>query len=314
LVDQRKWELEEADLEATPKEEGPGYGGKITFKASSTISAVRLESFFRYCKPEFKHWEAYDNLIMEIYSPPDQQGSTALRTPLTLQVKDGAGRRFKMPISPTAEKGKPVTINVFKIGEEINVADVNQIVLFTPTSLVADQTVFLNYIKLVSSGVTETTGPFVIFKGLQVEQNKIKPGESVVFTATFSITNPFRSNYNLYIHIYRAKDSAGWISINKDPRIPTNQWPVNQDVVEGPFSVPIPPNASAGIYNIEMGLFIPITLSSPKAKYLKYRRGKNGIYYVSEPTFPVDYIKQPYVNYEEYGDWVVGTFEVLPPE
>jgi hypothetical protein len=312
LVDLKKWQPRGCLIEQDIDNAAEGkYVAKITyFKNQGCCPSAILDSFFRYSDPKYSNWAEYDILQFQIYGPKDKEGHTYLGCPVNLQVKDKSERRYQWPLPTTQEKGKPITFILSQIGKAVDLTDIGNLSFWLAgTSPNEDWIIYLDDIRLVSLGVEKQAEPFVKFEGIKVSPDKVRPNEEIDIEPSFSISRRFTEDYGLYIHIYRSSDKAGWFNADTTPSPPTTAWELNKVIKQGPFRVYIHPNAPPGKYSIEMGLFLTRQLPSG-ANYVKYYRGKNGIYYIGQPVYPLDYFKQPYVNYEEYGDWVVGSFEV----
>lgn len=315
LEDVRKWELRSATLEQDADNAADAkYAGKVTYlKNNGCCPGALLDSFFSYSEPKYAEWQNYDELQLYIYGPKDSEGRTYLKYPVQLLIKDRSGRRFTFSVPNNQEKSKPLVILLSEVGKAVDLMDIGTLNFYvgqTPED--QDWVIYLDNIKLASLGLDKPKGPFVKFEGLKITKDKIKPGEEIEIAPSFSISSRFIDDYDLYIHIYRAYDHAGYKDINISPSPPTTAWEVNKTISQGPFKIYIPPNAPPGKYDIEIGLFLSRQTTS-ESGYVKYHRGKDGTYYIEQPRFPDDYFKQPYVNYEQYGDWVVGSFELTSP-
>ncbi|MCM8795833.1 MAG: hypothetical protein NC928_04025 [Candidatus Omnitrophica bacterium] len=315
IVDLKKWQAVNCFIEQNSENVAEGsYSAKVTYlKGKGCCPSVLLESFFRYSDPRYSDWTEYDILQFQIYGAKDAEGHTYLKYPVYLQVKDKSERRFQWPIATTQEKDNPVKFILSNIGKEVDLSDIGNLSFFVSgTPAEEDWTIYLDNIRLISLGLERIREPFVRFEGLKISKDRIKPGEEIEITASFSISHEFSEDYNLYIHIYRTLDKVGWINADIFPSPPTTQWKKAEIITQGPFSIYIPPDTPPGKYSIEIGLFLARQVSVD-TNYIKYHRGKDGVYYIQQPSYPIDYFKQPYVNYEEYGDWVVGSFEVITP-
>ncbi|MFH1995398.1 MAG: hypothetical protein ABIJ27_00190 [Candidatus Omnitrophota bacterium] len=305
LVDVRKWELSGAVIEQEKENVAQGkQAAKITFNEGG-MPTVRLNNFFRYSNPKYHDWLLYDELRFYVYGP-EKDGHTYSNTPLTLQIKDRTGRRFTVGIPGTTEKDKPYVINLSAVGEKIDLGDIDDFNFYRGG---AQATIYLDDVWLVSFNLGNETGPFVTFEGTKLSQNSVRPGGTIDIELSFSISRKFKKNYALFMHIYRQNDKAGYINADSSLIPQATEWKVGEIITQGPKRVYIPDDTPPGIYDIEAGLFIE-QKTQEGASYVRYYRGKDGVYQIDQPTYPSDTFKQPYVNYEKYGDWVVGTFTV----
>lgn len=308
-VDLYKWEMRDATAERVTVEGSDKTVGKITFLKDSGCPAIILENSFKRSHPRYSNWSYYDDIEFEMYQDKNEKGSTALTFSATMQIKDKTGRRFQEIISPPPEKGKPATYPLHKAANAVDLTQIGNFTLFT-LGAAENKIAYLNYVKLVVRKREGEKGPFIKFEGLKLVNATLKPGEVLEFEATFSITRKFIIDHDLFLHIFRTSDGAGHINADTTPTIPTTKWEVNKPVTIGPLAVYIPEDAPAGKYGIEMGLFI--SRQTPKgARYVKVHKSKDGVFRIDRPQYPMDFFRQPYVNYEQYGDWIVGEFEVV---
>jgi hypothetical protein len=315
LVDLKKWQPRGVRIEQTEENVAVGkYACKITYpKGTGGCPSAILQNFFRYSDPKYADWSDYDILQFYIYGSKDKEGHTYLNYPVALQVKDKAEKRFQSPIPPTQDKEKPATFIISTIGKIVDITDIGNLSFFVfAVPADTDWVVYLDDIRLVSLGVEKAKSLFLKFGGLKIAKDKVKPGEEIEIEMSFSTVQRFAEDYGLFVHVYRSYDKAGWLNADMAPSPPTTEWEVNETITMGPYRIFIPSNSPPGKYDIEMGLFLEKQIP-PGARYVKYHRGKNGIYYIQQPSYPRDYIKVPYSNYEEYGDWVVASFEVVAP-
>lgn len=314
LVDIRKWQLRGTTMQTSDNTAVGERAAKVTYlKAMGGCPSVILESFFGYSDPKYSYWADYDVLQFYIYGDADEKGNTPVEYPVTLQVKDKAENRFQMAIPTMQDRGKPFSVNLSVIGRQVDLANIGNLSFFvvgTPPD--KDWVIYLDDIRLVSLGLEKLKTLAVKFEGLKIPKNRVKAGEQLEFQPSFSVSQKLSEEYGLFIHIYRQPDKAGWLNADMTPTPPTTEWEPNTVISQGPFSVFIPLTAPPGTYAIEVGLFLPKQVM-PGEQYVKYHRGKDGTYYIEQPNYPVDFFKLAYSNYEQYGDWVVGTFEVLAP-
>ena len=314
-IDLRKWQLNSsaAELDAENTVEGKS-AAKITYRRNmGCCPSVKLESFLKYSNPKYSNWTDYDILQFYVYGPKDGEGHTYLNCPVSLLVKDKSERRYLLALPNTYEKDKPVTIVLSNIGKAADLADIGSFGFFVGgTPVDKDLVMYLDDVRLIFLGESRTKGPFIKFEGLKISKDKVKPNEEIEIEPAFSTSQRFTEDYGIFIHVYRSVDYQGRYSVNINPSLPTSQWEVGKVVFQGPFSIYIPSDSPPGKYSVEVGLFVERQIPQG-ANYVKYHRRKDGSYSVEQPSYPQDYFKQEYVNYQEYGDWVVGAFEVTAP-
>jgi hypothetical protein len=313
--DLKKWEPTGTLLEQNTAIVAEGnYSAKIVYpKGSDCCPGITLGQFFNYSDPKYSDWTTYDILQFRIFGEKDEEGHTHVKYPVTLQVKDKNEKRYKFSIPPEQQNDAPLAINLSVIGKEVDLSNIGNLTFFvsgTPPD--KDYVVYIDDLRLISLGIEKHKGPFVKFENLKVSPERVRPNEDINIEASFSISQKFTEDYTISMHLYRATDRAGMFDVNLSPIPPTTLWETNKVITQGRFKIHIPVNSPPGKYNIELALYLTRQMP-PGALYVKYHRQNDGVYYITQPNYPQDYFKQPYVNYKEYGDWVVGSFEVTLP-
>jgi len=313
-IDVKKWQLTGTTLEVSDYTAVGERAAKVTFpQGVAGCPGVTLESFFRYSDPKYSYWADYDVLQFYVYGPADAQGATPANIPVMLQVKDKSENRFQMAIPPTQDRTKPFSVNLSVIGRQVDLANVGNVTFFVSGAPPdEDWVIFLDDIRLISLGLERGKTLSIKFEGLKITKNRVKAGETLEIQPSFSLTQKLSEEYSLFVHLYRLPNKAGYINADTSPSPPTTEWEPNTVISQGPFAIFIPLNAPPGTYAIELGLFLT-KQTMPGEQYVKYHRGKDGVYYIEQPQYPTDFFKLAYSNYEQCGDWVVGTFEVLAP-
>ncbi|MFH1848108.1 MAG: hypothetical protein ABH825_02695 [Candidatus Omnitrophota bacterium] len=284
--------------------------GEVTFSPWAKYPAIMLDSYFKRSGDKFKDWSGYDYIELEVYQKKDKSGSSAFFREYVIQLKDvwGKGHKYFVPEPP--QQGTPVRIPLSEFSTAIDLRNISSFTFFTG-SVPFEYTFYVSYVKLVTSPEYRGKGPFVKFDGIDLPKEQIYPGEDLSFAFNFTLSRKFFHDHNLFIHIFNPEKKAEtYINADVDPRLPTTEWAVGAPIKEGPFNVHIPDSFPPGKYVIEAGFAISYT-PPPGSVYAKYHRAKNGVFYIDQPRDTVDYFKQPYINYQDYGDWIVGSFEVL---
>lgn len=151
--------------------------------------------------------------------------------------------------------------------------------------------------------------PFVVFEGLECPATA-SPGTGIRVGATFTLARKFRQDYNLFIHIIREQPPHFAMHVERSPFRSTSTWEVGRMHSEGPIYVPIPQDAPPGKYFVNVGLFKVRDNLNPHVRYVNTYRWSDGIYTEEQPTLPVDYIKQPYLNRNSRQQWTVGDITI----
>ena len=310
-VDLAKWQYRGALLERVPNPLSTPtnrFVGKITFSKDQFLPAIILEKFFSYSNPKYRMWDRFDELRFTIFSEITSKGEYFLEVPVVVQIKDKMERRYHFKIPQGIHK--EIKINLFKVGEIVDLSQMGNFEFFYAGTPLQDTSVYIDNVKLVSLGIEKSIKPFIVLKNIKITPSKVKRGSEVTIEAIFSINKKFRRNEKIFIHLYRKADYKGFINADTSPRIPTTEWEINKDYTEGPFKIYIPKDAPLGVYNVEMGFFYKGS-TSPQAPYIKCYPLKGGVWKIEQPKYPEDIFKEPYANYEKYGGWIVGEFEVV---
>ena len=92
--------------------------------------------------------------------------------------------------------------------------------------------------------------------GYALDQETVRPGESLVLTLYWQAIAPMETSYTVFTHII---DEGGAIKAQKDGRpvestYPTTQWRSGEIVVD-PHEIMVGPEVAPGRYTIEVGLY-----------------------------------------------------------
>jgi 4-amino-4-deoxy-L-arabinose transferase-like glycosyltransferase len=98
--------------------------------------------------------------------------------------------------------------------------------------------------------------------GYDLSTTNYRAGENVPVTLYWRADQPLATSYVVFVHLLGTELNAAqsnflWGQVDRVPRdgsYPTTAWPPNQTVAD-PYRVPIAPNAPAGKYKIEVGLY-----------------------------------------------------------
>jgi hypothetical protein len=166
----------------------------------------------------------------------------------------------------------------------------------------------------------EWTEPFVLFEGLEADDT-VSPGGVLSLSASFGIARKFRQNYGLFVHIIQEKEPHFAIHLERNPFRSTSTWEVGKIYREGVIYIPIPHDAPLGRYFINVGIFKGREeLGGATIRYVNTYLWSDGIYTEEQPSRPVDYIKEPYINRTSKEQWTVGHVNIVskaakePPE
>jgi hypothetical protein len=155
------------------------------------------------------------------------------------------------------------------------------------------------------------TEPFVVFENLECPATA-SPGTAIKMGASFTIARKFRQDYALYIHVIREEAPHFAMHVERNPFRSTSTWEVGRMHTEGPIYVPVPQDAPPGNYFVNVGLFKTRDELTGSAGYVNTYRWSDGIYTEEQPTLPIDYIKQPYLNRDSRQKWTVGKITIVP--
>ncbi len=105
-------------------------------------------------------------------------------------------------------------------------------------------------------------GDSVHLIGYDLPITNYRAGETAVVTLYWRADQPIAKSYVVFVHLLGSELNAAqnnflWGQIDRVPRdgaYPTTAWQLNQTVAD-PYRVPIAPNAPAGKYKIEVGMY-----------------------------------------------------------
>ena len=106
-----------------------------------------------------------------------------------------------------------------------------------------------------------TLGERIRFLGYDLPQRTFKPGEAVSLTLYWQALATIDGDYKVFTHLL---DPGGQVrgqrdSVPVEGKRPTDGW-LPGEVIEDPYRIPLPPDAPAGRYRIEIGMYDPQTL------------------------------------------------------
>ncbi|MDD5557699.1 MAG: hypothetical protein PHN82_10710 [bacterium] len=168
-------------------------------------------------------------------------------------------------------------------------------------------TALIDDVKLVSrkGRKPEWTEPFVIFEGIEAPE-AVSPGGVMEVAASFSIARKFRQNFGIFVHLIQEKEPHYAIHLERNPFRSTSTWEVGRIHREGPMYIPIPHDAPLGRYFINTGLYRTREGMGGPTRYVNAYKWADGIFTQDEPSTPVDFIKEAYLNRTSKEQWTVG--------
>ena len=152
--------------------------------------------------------------------------------------------------------------------------------------------------------------PFVVFEKLKCPATAV-PGTAIRMEAAFSLARKFRQDYSLFIHVIGEEPPHYAMHVERRPFRSTTTWEVGRMHTEGPLHVPVPQDVPPGNYFVNVGLFKVRDELNTNARYVNTYRWSDGVYTEEQPTLPVDYIKQPYLNRDSAQQWRVGKIAIV---
>ena len=157
--------------------------------------------------------------------------------------------------------------------------------------------------------------PFVVFEGLKCPKTVVA-GDTLQVSASFSIARKFRREYSIFVHIIQEDTPHFWHHLEKRPFESTVFWKVGKIYTEGPMSIPIAHDAPPGKYWVNVGLYRTYEFGREverghRLRYVNIYKWSDGVYTEYQPSKPVDWIKQPYINATSKTQWTVGEVTIL---
>lgn len=275
----------------------------VTVKPEAEFPGAELNNFFSL-KPGLADWSLYDALELGLAVPPGEPGTRVL-----IQINDRSGRGFKTQVSLLSGEVRKVIIGTVELGGAIDISAISRLKLFMYRPGKAS-TFYISSLRLVSRGMP-LADPAVTFVRLEAP-DRVKRGEVFKARVYFSLNQPVFPRHKMFVHVYRQYDLKGRISGDVPLHPPVRNWPLNQEIGVESAPLMISPDAPAGTYVVRAGLYL--IAETEGEGYVKmdawdeYTPGKL-VSHEMQPSAPLDYIKQPYVN-TEVRDWEVGKIEV----
>ena len=137
--------------------------------------------------------------------------------------------------------------------------------------------------------------------------DKVKRGESAVFSCNVLVKQSLKKNYRVFIHISfkrelnkRPSERRWYINADRDPWVSTSRWAQDHIFEIGPVSIFFPEDFPLGMYALQVGLF------NPESRGSYYRLSSNyGAF-----DFRGSYPRLRYAN-PDIKDFIIGYIEVV---
>jgi len=96
--------------------------------------------------------------------------------------------------------------------------------------------------------------------GFDLDRRLMHPGEALHLTLYWQALLPMEENYTIFTHLLLPPDQV-WAQDDQQPRegqMPTSTWQPGQ-LVEDHYELALPAEAPPGVYEVEIGLYLPAT-------------------------------------------------------
>jgi len=182
-------------------------------------------------------------------APRETQFGIALEQ-VSATAKIGTGERVRVEsdllLPPNASGELPLTVNQVEIARvrvEPRAAIGNAAVIAHPTDY--------------------RLGDAIHLVGYNLSQTQFRAGNQLPITIYWRADAPIAKNYVVFAHVLGSEFNAAqnnflWGQLDRVPLVPPTAWQPNQTVAD-PYRVPIAPNAPAGKYKIEVGMYDAVT-------------------------------------------------------
>ena len=284
-------------------QEGQESKALVTIKPEGEYPGVALENYFAL-RPLSADWLAYDSLEIVIGGIPGGRPGRVI-----LQINDRAGRLYKKEIRFRPGETVREIVSMVDAGGAINISAINSLKIFAPTPS-KELSFYLTLLRLRSRG-GPTGDPSVSF--VRVDgPTRVKRGEVFKLSVVYKLTAPLFPPHKMFVHVYREFDEKGSIGVDVPLNPPIRSWALNQEVAVESGPLMIAGDAPPGNYVVRAGLYIIADTRGGGLDYVKvatWEEGNKKVTNIIQPTFPEDYIKEPYTN-PEIRDWEVGKLTV----
>lgn len=302
------WETQSCLIEMT---EGEGTEGdkalKATFLSGEQYSSFFIGEYLRYATENAGDWSEYGFFSFKAKIP-----GKAMRK-VYIKFRDGNDRMYQGPIDISSEDWKNYKVDLLDVSGVVDISNIVEIKFFTVRPM-TDIVVLFNDVALEQTTIKGNIP--LTFVELKIP-GSVKKNNIVSFSAIFQIARRLTIPHKLRIAFIPKERKYGEPehAAKKDYYllVPIEKWDLNQDTEVGPYNFFVPETVKPGIYRVELFFYFMID-SSPYADYVKISDqidSKTGekVFYLAQPTGPVDYIKEPYTN-EDITGWIVGEIRV----
>lgn len=284
-------------------EEGQESKALVTIKPVGEYPGIALENYFAL-RPLSADWLAYDSLEIVIGGIPGGRPGRVI-----LQINDRSGRLYKKEIRFRPGETVREVVSMVDAGGAVNISAISSLKIFAPT-LSEDLSFYLSLLRLRSRG-GPTGEPSVTF--VRVDgPTRVKRGEVFKLSVVFKLTAPLFPPHKMFVHVYRRFDMKGSIDVDVPLNPPIRNWALNQEIAVESGPLMIAADSPPGDYVVRAGLYIIADTAGGGLDYVKvatWEEGNQKVTNIIQPTFPEDYIKEPYTN-PEIRDWEVGKLTV----
>lgn len=283
--------------------EGDESKALVTIKPEGQYPGIALENYFSL-RPLSADWSLYDNLEIALQGIPGGQGGRVI-----LQINDRSGRLYKKEIRFQPGETVREVVPMMDTGGAINISAISSVKLFIPQPG-TDFSFYLSMLRLRSRGGPsgEPSVTFVRVDG----PTRVKRGEVFKLSVVYKLAAPLFPTHKMFVHLYRQFDRQGRIDVDVPLNPPIRNWALNQEIAVESGPVMISPESPPGNYMVRAGLYIIADTGGGGLNYVKMSNWdveNKKVANITQPNYPLDYIKEPYTNLE-IKDWEVGKLTV----
>lgn len=118
----------------------------------------------------------------------------------------------------------------------------------------------LTQLPAVTNGADVSVGDFARYRGYDIDDGSARPGGSVKYTLYWVATKENPTSLSGFVHILNA---SGQVVAQRDAvpgegTLPTTGWLPGQVIID-PYSITLPSGLAPGAYQVEIGLYDPVT-------------------------------------------------------
>lgn len=264
--------LNPAEVGALPTMPRVNFGGQMELLGHALDQrnlrpgeALAVTLSWRSRAPMDRDWSVFIHLVDEngvILAQRDSYPGLGKRPTTLWRVGDSVADTYRLTLPPTtyAPSQAQIVVGLYAVqtGQRLPVLD-------SQGRPIAD------HLQIEEVNIAPRPGPLpnpisinfdnrIALVGYQLDRRSARPGESLHLTLYWQALSPLQQDYTVFTHILGPPDRI-WAQEDSQPQdgaAPTSTWRPGQ-VIEDDYLLRLHPETPSGVYELEIGLYLPDT-------------------------------------------------------